>query len=155
MLPSVTFVTCELTQNVGPILSTDVEFQQLCRFFLWTFVLYLLLADFFIFNHISHDNEFLMAVRNSIDCQSLNFYQFFYDSRFLLNSEDLDPDVNYNIPFVDSHYKLPSELTCQVNRKSVWIFKSFIPTAVFVYIILINYSPSSHCHLKIFLLLLP
>jgi len=48
--------------------------------------------------------NFLMAVRNSIDCQSINFYQCLYDSRLL------DPGVNYyNIPFVDSHYKLPSE----------------------------------------------
>jgi len=49
------------------------------------------------------------------------------DSRFLLNSEDLDPDVNYynNIPFVDSYYKLPSELTCQVNEKRCMNFSIF------------------------------
>jgi len=45
-----------------------------------------------------------MASRNSIDCQSLNFYQFLCDIRLL------DPGVNYyNTPFVDSHYELPSE----------------------------------------------
>jgi len=109
------------------ILLTDVELQQLgCSDEPWFCTS--CLQSIFPFNHIPNDNEFSMAVTNSIDCQSLNFTPFLYDdSRFLLNSEDLDPDVNYynNIPFVDSYYKLPSELTCQVNEKNVYEFSIF------------------------------
>jgi len=78
------------------------------------------LQSIFPFNHIADDDEFMAATSDSIDYLNLNFDPFTYDeNRPLLNTEDLDPDFNYynNIPFVDSCYKLTSELVCQENGK--------------------------------------
>lgn len=71
------------------------------------------LQSIFPFNHIVNENEFVMAITDSVDYLSLTFNPFLYDEkRFLLNMEDMDPDLNYynNIAFTDTVYKLPSEL---------------------------------------------
>jgi len=118
---------CNRWTHAKCILLTDVELQQLsCCDEPWLCTS--CLQSIFPFNHISNDYEFLMEASNDIDYQSLNFNPYLYDdSRFLLNSEDLDPDINYynNIPFVDSYYKLPSEITCQVNDKAHLNFSIF------------------------------
>jgi len=79
------------------------------------------LQRIFPFNHISDDTEFLLAIGDRVDYHALNFNPFFdNENRYLLNSEDLDLDINYynNISLPDTVYKLPSDLMSQTSEKS-------------------------------------
>ena len=61
------------------------------------------LQTIFPFNHIPDDEEFLMVTTDSVDYLNLHFDPFTCEeNRPLLNTDDLDPDINYynNIPFV-------------------------------------------------------
>lgn len=59
------------------------------------------------------DREFVAATTDCADYKTLNFRLFLYDEkRFLLNTEHIDPDLNYynNIAFVNAIYRMPSEI---------------------------------------------
>ena len=67
------------------------------------------LQRIFPFNHISDDTEFLLAIGDRVDYHALNFIPFFdNENRYLLNPEDLDPDINYynNISLPDTFVAL-------------------------------------------------
>ena len=63
----------------------------------------------------------MLAIDDRVDYHALNFSPFFdNENRYLLNPEDLDPDINYynNISLPDTLYKLPSDLMSQTSEKS-------------------------------------